>query len=45
MNWEKFMVHRVMKVDSGMKVVKRDLVELRSELMDLQEEMAGSFDG
>jgi hypothetical protein len=45
MDWEEFMVHRVMRVDSRMKVAKRDLVELRSELADLQEETAGSFEG
>jgi hypothetical protein len=45
MDWKEFMVHRVMRVDSGMKVTKRDLVELRSELVDLQEEMAESFEG
>jgi hypothetical protein len=28
-----------------MKVVKRDLVELRSKLVELQEEMAGNFEG
>jgi hypothetical protein len=39
------MVHRVMRVDSRMKVVKQDLVELQSELVDLQEKMAGSFEG
>jgi hypothetical protein len=45
MDWEKFMVHRVMRVDSGMKIVKRDLVELRSKLTELQEETAGNFEG
>jgi predicted nucleic acid-binding Zn-ribbon protein len=45
MDWEEFMVHRVMRVDSGMKVAKRDLVELRSKLTELQEEMAGNFEG
>jgi hypothetical protein len=43
-DWEEFMVHRVMRVDSGMKVAKRDLVGLRSKLADLQEETAGSFE-
>jgi hypothetical protein len=45
MDWEEFMVHRVMRVDSGMKVAKRDLVESWSSLVELQEEMVGNFDG
>jgi hypothetical protein len=43
-DWEEFMIYRVMRVDSGMKVAKRDLVVLRSKLADLQEETAGSFE-
>jgi hypothetical protein len=39
------MVHRIMRVDSRMKVAKRGLVELRSELTELQEDMAGNFEG
>jgi hypothetical protein len=45
MDWEEFMVHRVIRVDSGMKVANRDLVELRSELAELQEETVGNFEG
>jgi hypothetical protein len=42
-DWKEFMVHRVMRVDSGMKVAKRDLVELRSKLADLQLEVLRGY--